>query len=74
MSRPHGYSAVPESNTHENSSNAQRRVSIEEGLEIEDDVVSLHLDSDFPQPTPVRAFLVRALALLCACFLSVGSH
>ncbi|KAL6309994.1 MFS general substrate transporter [Sparassis latifolia] len=31
-------------------------------------------EQEYEPPFPVRAFIVRALALLCACSLSVGSH
>ena len=26
------------------------------------------------QPSPVRAYVIRAIALLCACSISIGSH
>ena len=26
------------------------------------------------QPSPLRAYIIRAIALLCACSLSIGSH
>lgn len=26
------------------------------------------------QPSPLRAYVIRAIALLCACSLSIGSH
>ncbi len=32
------------------------------------------LNEDRAQPSPARAYSIRALALLCACSLSIGSH
>lgn len=42
--------------------------------EIDPNVEELHLDVESDGPSPLRAYLIRALALLCACSLSVGSH
>ncbi|OBZ79613.1 Major facilitator superfamily domain-containing protein 1 [Grifola frondosa] len=39
-----------------------------------EDVESLRLDSNGGNPSPARAHIVRGLALLCACSLSIGSH
>lgn len=44
------------------------------GDEIENTVEELHIDSEVEGPSPLRAYFIRALALLCACSLSVGSH
>ncbi|EMD42034.1 hypothetical protein CERSUDRAFT_110574 [Gelatoporia subvermispora B] len=41
---------------------------------MEEDIEPLRLRPDDGQPSPMRAYLIRALALLCACSLSVGSH
>ncbi|THH34084.1 hypothetical protein EUX98_g77 [Antrodiella citrinella] len=49
----------------------------DQSLEPEDDEVINHVETlhvDFDTPSPLRAYLIRALALLCACSLSVGSH
>ncbi len=32
------------------------------------------LHAEYDRPTPARAYLIRSLALLCACSLSIGSH
>ena len=45
----------------------------EDELELDEDTESIHLESE-ERISPLRANLVRALALLCACSLSVGSH
>lgn len=76
MPRPHGhYSAVPGgSSTHSSVRGAHKIASQEHLVDVEEDDVPVHLDTGYAPPTPVRAFLVRALALLCACSLSIGSH
>ncbi|PCH33619.1 MFS general substrate transporter [Wolfiporia cocos MD-104 SS10] len=42
-------------------------------LASDEELEALHLLPE-TRPAPVRAYLVRALALLCACSLSIGSH
>ncbi|TCD71510.1 hypothetical protein EIP91_008891 [Steccherinum ochraceum] len=42
--------------------------------ELDNTVEELHVDFVSARPSPLRAYLIRALALLCACSLSVGSH
>lgn len=50
---------------------ARRLILDEEGSDLEID----EHDQDFGnKPSPLRASLTRALALLCVCSLSVGSH
>ncbi|KAI0078898.1 MFS general substrate transporter [Panus rudis PR-1116 ss-1] len=41
---------------------------------IGDDTEEVHYESDTQETSPARAYVVRSLALLCACSLSVGSH
>ncbi|OCH96182.1 MFS general substrate transporter [Obba rivulosa] len=43
-------------------------------LVMEEDVEPLRLRPEDGRPSPMRAYMIRALALLCACSLSVGSH
>ncbi|KAK7694631.1 hypothetical protein QCA50_001818 [Cerrena zonata] len=46
----------------------------EEDVLLEEDTTAVHLESDDSQNSATRAHIVRALALLCACSLSIGSH
>lgn len=46
----------------------------EEDVLLEEDTTAVHLESDDSQNSATRAYVVRCLALLCACSLSVGSH
>ncbi|KAI0963548.1 hypothetical protein AcW1_000594 [Taiwanofungus camphoratus] len=46
----------------------------EDILVSEDELETLRVSSEDTRPSPVRAYFVRALALLCACSLSIGSH
>ncbi|KZT74645.1 MFS general substrate transporter [Daedalea quercina L-15889] len=41
---------------------------------ISDDEPAVRIIPDEGRPSPARAYIVRAIALLCACSLSVGSH
>ncbi|CCM01967.1 uncharacterized protein FIBRA_04040 [Fibroporia radiculosa] len=55
--------------------NVDHRVtSEEETLTSDDDLEPLRLLPAGGRPSPARAYFIRALALLCACSLSVGSH
>lgn len=45
----------------------------EEDILVSEDELET-LSSEDTRPSPVRAYFVRALALLCACSLSIGSH
>jgi len=42
--------------------------------EEEDGSEMPHVELDGRHPPAIRMFLIRALALLCACSLSIGSH
>ncbi|KAH9946637.1 MFS general substrate transporter [Amylocystis lapponica] len=41
---------------------------------VEEELDTLRLEPEESRSFPMRAYLIRALALLCACCLSVGSH
>lgn len=61
---PRGYHSVNISQAHNS----------EEDVLLEEDTTTVHLESDDSDNSAARAYIVRALALLCACSLSVGSH
>lgn len=47
--------------------------------EYEEDVLNERVEeeilhTEYDRPSPARAYFIRALALLCACSLSIGSH
>ncbi|KAH9898415.1 MFS general substrate transporter [Cubamyces lactineus] len=47
----------------------------EQAVDVSDDCATAALlHEGYDRPSPARAYFIRALALLCACSLSIGSH
>ncbi|CAL1695887.1 unnamed protein product [Somion occarium] len=64
---------IPEPGGYHSVHISQIETAEEEEL-LEEDEQPVHLESGDLEPSPARAYIVRSLALLCACSLSIGSH
>lgn len=63
------YSPINTNGVHEDSHEHEADIVLSE-----DEAESVHIVSHEGAASPGRAYFVRALALLCACSLSIGSH